>query len=350
MVIQKIRFLCINGLVALVLAAFLETILWVGLNYPQFIPSVLLHPYREMYQRQDRSIIQVSPCAQYDSGLFYTLKPGQSVFENREFSVVNKVNSEGLRDDERSLAHPDILVLGDSYAMGWGVSQEETFPQVLERLTDQNVLNAGISSFGTAREMKLLRRIDTSNLKHLIIQYHPNDYEENITYMENGYDLPIRSQKQYDSLKNAIRRRAEYFPFKYLTGISSGIAKTILRPTPRDTANTLAEARMFLDILERSLPAKDSLRILVFKTEVLSKLQSDRFIRSLDSLVNKEPYPWYNITVFSIADFLTEDDYFILDDHINASGHNKIARKLFEFIHNESPTVGTKILVKQPKP
>jgi len=41
---------------------------------------------------------------------------------------------------------------------------------VLEKNTNRKVLNAGISSFATVREMILLNRLDTSNLKYLIIQ------------------------------------------------------------------------------------------------------------------------------------------------------------------------------------
>ncbi len=346
MVVQKIRFICINALVALVLAAFLEIVLWAGLNYPQFIPSALLHSYREFYQRQDRSIIQVSPCAQYDPELFYTLSPGDCVFENREFSVSNHVNSRGLRDDEESLRAPEILVLGDSYAMGWGVQQDETFPQVLERLTNRKVLNAGISSYGTAREMILLKRLDIRKVKYLVIQYHPNDYEENVAYSDNDFHLRVRTEHQYDSLVEAIARRADYFPFKYLSGIAKGVVKDIIRPPRPDTANAIREAMLFLDILSRSLPVNDSLRIVVFKAETPQHLKDDRFTASLDSLARLKPYPWRDLTILRLMDFLSPDDYFILDDHINASGHRKIGRELSVIFHNES-SIGTRILVKR---
>src|SRR5690606_35502099 len=97
----------------------------------------------------------------------------------REFSVVNSYNTLGLRDDEASLDHPSVVVLGDSYTMGWGVAQSEAYPQQLEALYGEKVLNAGVSSFGTAREMKLLKKINLPHVNTVIIQYHPNDFEEN---------------------------------------------------------------------------------------------------------------------------------------------------------------------------
>lgn len=58
--------------------------------------------------------------------------------------IVIETNSQGLRDTEVPLwGPPTILVLGDSFTFGWGVSNGETFPDVLESLTHVNVLNAG---------------------------------------------------------------------------------------------------------------------------------------------------------------------------------------------------------------
>jgi hypothetical protein len=89
-----------------------------------------------------------------------------------------------LRDDEESLFSPEIVVVGDSQAMGWGVSQDLTFSSLLENALGKPILNAAISSYGTARELKILERIDLSNLKFLIIQYSDNDYRENRTYYQ----------------------------------------------------------------------------------------------------------------------------------------------------------------------
>ncbi len=75
------------------------------------------------------------------------------------------INSRGLRDRERDLAKPEgmfrILVLGDSFTWGYGVSDEEIFTGRLEaglrsNGRDVEVLNAGVSGWGTDQELLYL--------------------------------------------------------------------------------------------------------------------------------------------------------------------------------------------------
>ena len=76
-------------------------------------------------------MIQFMPCcARHDASLTYTLKPGLFSFSNIEFETQYHVNHMGLRDDEESLNNPQIIVLGDSQAMGWGVEQKREFCRV----------------------------------------------------------------------------------------------------------------------------------------------------------------------------------------------------------------------------
>jgi hypothetical protein len=155
------------------------------INNSSVLKGPLLTVFRKYYRYKDRKIIQyIEDCAKYDSELAYTLKPGKCHLKNREWEVEFSINSAGLRDDEESLFSPEIVVVGDSQAMGWGVSQDLTFSSLLENALGKPILNAAISSYGTARELKILERIDLSNLKFLIIQYSDNDYRENRTYYQ----------------------------------------------------------------------------------------------------------------------------------------------------------------------
>lgn len=76
------------------------------------------------------------------------------------------INSKGLRDREYDYAKPDntsrILVLGDSYAWGYGVADDEVFSEVLEsQLATQpvrwDVINCGVSGYGTDQEYLFLQ-------------------------------------------------------------------------------------------------------------------------------------------------------------------------------------------------
>ena len=134
----------------------LSALLW----YPplvRVVPAHLGNMAVRYYDAADRAVVQgMESCAQYDSRLFYTLKPGTCVQTEREFSVAYAINSQGLRDSETALTAPRMIVIGDSFAMGWGVAQQSAFAKLVEAEWGHSVLNAGISSYGTARETSLL--------------------------------------------------------------------------------------------------------------------------------------------------------------------------------------------------
>src|SRR5919108_5792949 len=88
-----------------------------------------------------------------------------------------RMNSHGFRDKERTYEKKEgtfrILALGDSYTEGVQVSLEQTFPYILEeRLNSEKsgvrfeVLNLGVSGFGTAQEYL--------TLKHYGLEYKPD--------------------------------------------------------------------------------------------------------------------------------------------------------------------------------
>jgi hypothetical protein len=325
---ENIRLAVINAISFVVLAVFVEGLIFLCLIHPAFVPGFLLPAFREYYQTADRNIIQVTECGRYDSTLFYTLRPGSCTFSNREFEVVCSVNSVGVRDDEKSLQAPAIITLGDSYTMGWGVSQDESFPQLLEASLGIKVLNAGMSSFGTARELTLLKRFSLDSVKYLLIQYHANDYEENKAFLNNGNVLRVRSRQSYDSLCEAIRERQRYFPFKHLYGISKGVARNIINDDKSPATKPSEEARDFLRVVQQAR-INPHIRIIIFKLEHQNKL-NNKFALAIDSLLQTDEYRSLNMQTVKLAALLSEEDYFLLDDHINRYGHYKIAEKIRE--------------------
>jgi lysophospholipase L1-like esterase len=94
----------------------------------------------------------------YDSLLGWAHEPGQEgIFETPQFRTTVHINETGLRDRSRSYERQDdmerVLVLGDSFAWGYGVEESERFSQVLERLLDVEVINAGVSGYSTDQEL-----------------------------------------------------------------------------------------------------------------------------------------------------------------------------------------------------
>ena len=322
------RTVIINLITALTLALLLEVLLWLGLTHPSTIPGFMEPLYQKYYLSEDRDILQVSPCGRYDSSLFYMLRTGPCSFVNREFNVLNQINSAGLRDEEESLHRPSIVVFGDSFTLGWGVDQDKSFPQLLEELTQQKVLNAGMSSFGTAREMLLKERLDLSQVQTIIIQYHPNDYEENQKFIGHNFQLEVRSRESYDSLSNVLSQRVRYYPFKHLMGISKSFAHRLIKQ--EENVNDTIQARAFLRILQHFNIHEHADEIIVFKVDKHGK-NTDHFENAVDYLLSIE-FKNMKIRTARISTALDKSDYFILDDHINANGHGKIARQLRKFM------------------
>lgn len=103
----------------------------------------------------------------------------------REYVVEYTANRTGLRDGDDALSRAEIVVLGDSHGMGWGVQGEQSFPKRLQGITGRRVLHASMSSYGTAREMTLLERLALP-AGTLVIQYSDNDFVENKPYVDHG--------------------------------------------------------------------------------------------------------------------------------------------------------------------
>lgn len=88
---------------------------------------------------------------------------------------------------------PNVVVLGDSYAMGIGVNDGEEFPAVLDdRLgSEYNVINTGCAGWGLTQEIR--RYYEFGQLYSpavVVLQFSGNDPGDNIAYraatVENG--------------------------------------------------------------------------------------------------------------------------------------------------------------------
>lgn len=103
-----------------------------------------------------------------DPDLAGRLRPGARGWFRKEGNTYVRINNAGLRDGEHAKAKPPgvlrVAVLGDSFAEAMQVDQEHTFWSVLERRLNAcaarkvEVLNFGVSGYGTAHELIQLRR------------------------------------------------------------------------------------------------------------------------------------------------------------------------------------------------
>ena len=341
--VQRISILSI-----LFLALVFELIFGYWLQHPAGIPSILLPAFKEYYVNDYRHIIQVERnCSEYDERFFYRLRPNvQCNFSNIEFSTPIQTNSLGCRDDEASISQPDVICLGDSYAMGWGVQQQEAFPQRLQRMSGLKVLNAAMSSFGTVRELRKLQTLDTSNCKWIILQYCDNDVEETKPFVDNLFSLKTSSSATYDSLVKKYEWGHVYYPGKTFLSVDNYLfrraAKSLLRSS-NDSIITVGSLkvgmnesiRYFAETLSYfNIPLVNRNLLILYANE--KEKPDQRFTTGLQQLLETPTYKEKfsnRVFLLNTSDLVGKEDRYLLDDHFRASGHEKIAaaiKKLME--------------------
>ncbi len=148
----------------------------------------LIHPvqYRKPYEKLPEDVWREllhkpSPIP----GLAYELAPNR---ESYSHGALIRTNSFGMRDDEPHFKPNDdtslhrIVVIGDSFTLGFGVSAESTYSNVLEKMLNfgdnLEVLNLGVGGYSTYDEALVLEHKGVLwNPDLVVIGYYLNDPE-----------------------------------------------------------------------------------------------------------------------------------------------------------------------------
>ncbi len=165
----------------------------------------------------------------YSYPIFYTtdyyrgfaLRPGIEGRYQREGASYVRINSDGQRDREHAKTKPPdtvrIAVLGDSFAEAMHVPIEQTFWSLLERKLEEchaypgkrvEVMNFGVSGYGTAQELMTLR--------HKVWDYSPdlvmltfttyNDVYDNSRALSETEDVPYFTYRNGELVYDASFR------------------------------------------------------------------------------------------------------------------------------------------------
>lgn len=134
----------------------------------------------------------------------FSLRPGAEGWYRKEGEAYVRINSDGLRDRERTKEKPAntfrVAVLGDSMIEALQVPLEQTASAIIENRLQHcpslsgkkvEVINFGVSSYGTAQELQTLR--------HKVWDYSPdvvllaftasNDIKDNSRALAHDSDL-----------------------------------------------------------------------------------------------------------------------------------------------------------------
>jgi lysophospholipase L1-like esterase len=341
-----VRFIVSVVVIGAITAGMTEGIFELMLRYPSHLPRSMLEILREYYYAEDQPSIQYLPdCSKYDDELTYTLRSGSCRFISREFDTVVTANSLGVRDDENSLRSPQIIVLGDSIALGWGVNNEDTFAHKIEKGIGKTVLNLAVSSYGTVREFKIAERVDITRLETIIVQYSSNDFDENQKFFELGNTLPISSEKHYETSQREHLKQVRYYVGKH----AIWILKELYHRTKRSILKKLG-------LVSNSVPANLSDRseepfyfFYSFKAGFENLVQKQQ-LKPGSIMVLLLGLPWSAelsqqllarlgrpeaVAAFLIVDLPRgRDSFYPLDIHLTAKGHSEIANRIIKVVRD----------------
>lgn len=124
-------------------------------------------------------------------GIRYNEPHGAYRHKSADVTVYFRINGQGMRDDrefsyDKPAGTKRIVVLGDSYTIGYEVAQDATYASVLEnRLRNAGatiqVLNAGVSGFSNAEEyLYFIRELVKYKPDAVVVGYYGNDLVDNV--------------------------------------------------------------------------------------------------------------------------------------------------------------------------
>lgn len=322
-----------------------------------------------------------------DEGLFvpdpilgFRLRPGfQGAEVSHEFDVPVRINSRGLRDREIAPGKPPgttrILVLGDSFTYGSGVAAEDTYPKRLERLLAARgpgaveVINAGVSGWGTVHEAAFLRREGWAYEPDvLVLQVFPNnDLDENLhpwSREVRGGFLRFRTDRPagpawLERAKEVVRRRSHAYRFlgdryhllRIRLGLEPFYAASLGVYRRQPSAETLrgwevtgqhvaaiaamARARgvpVLVVHAPRSAALDARLRAEFARFHRVSPADLDWDLpgRRLGEVARQEGLPYLDLGPRFAATGRPLDFYYPHNGHWNARGHEQVARWILE--------------------
>ena len=336
---KLIRWLIEWSIIALIVVLLLDGILYLVFHHPaKFGNNALTQFVKAVNIGAARPQPAYDPdCSIYDFDVNYRFREGQCRHRSWEFDVTIRANSAGFPDDEASLEKPEIIILGDSYAAGWGVEQEQAFPALLEQQLDRRVLVAAAPSYATGRELWLLDEMDTDNTDTVIIQFSENDAFENIEVYKNEGVTPIHHMVYRSIARTNLARKRylerPYYPGKYVYLVYLAFNQPAAPALPSN--DSMAEH--FLGILSRSKLAEMPDVDIIVASIYESHKDDAGFVTALTAALEAEQENslYSRISVTGTSDVLEAEDYFILDDHLRPSGHKKVADHLAAVIGQE---------------
>ena len=111
--------------------------------------------------------------------------------EPPKVSTYFSTNSAGFRSTPAFKANlPTGIVLGDSMAQGFYLTDRQSLPWRLAEITQTNVINAGVGGYSSDQELILLEKVIRKDIKWVVLLFFANDLPWNLERASWGLHKP----------------------------------------------------------------------------------------------------------------------------------------------------------------
>lgn len=306
------------------------------------------------------------------------------------FPATFETNSQGLRDREYQQAKPEgskrIVVIGDSHTWGYGVNNDETYTEKLEALLpNTEVINLGVTAYSLWQEIAYFKRVGLAYEPDvLIVGFTQNDVDQgaNRRNIERANNPPKDPEPDEDKGQRSVQRYiAEHSalykfvsdrvntnrtlisllvdlgvkaPLAGINGIDNNL-KTALRDYSPELEKEFAMVRDKLLELKQTtdqagvrlivvaIPAKQAIDQVAFEQSIMrSVFEPDDFdldkpYRLLATFAEEAGFEFVDpVPAFRERASNPEVLYLKRDVHLNAAGHEALARVLAAYLRDSS--------------
>jgi lysophospholipase L1-like esterase len=269
---------------------------------------------------------------EHDGELGWRYRPlARARHRTDEFEVEVAIDAAGFRvRPGRMDGSPRAILLGDSYAFGWGVAADEAIAAELERRLGAPVLGAGVSGYATDQELLLLRRLarERPDLRPavVVVLWCDNDLGECARAVAYG-----KSKPRFE-LRGGVPVLAEPPEAPLAIEAWSALARSIAgswraRRHPSPTATELTALRPLAPALMRALSDEAGRMGARFAVAAETADWVDVFQREVPGALVIDLGP-----ALERAERETGPVRFALDGHWNASGHRAAAEAVAQAI------------------
>jgi hypothetical protein len=312
-----------------------------------------------------------SPWVRSES-LGFRLAPGiRTRMRGPEYDVEIATNSLGFRDDEIDTTgdKPRVLLLGDSFAMGYGVERPKIFADLLEPEIPAQVVNAGTGGYEIVQQPRLLAELGPAFRPDLVLYtlYLGNDLAQNDewearsdgTLRNRERVYPVRQSSEvklvrllrnfvYGVRQGRSEKEGEWLPFEGYLGLCELELGAEAVADYDESARLLVElaagawklgAPLLVVLLPyRSMVEPDALASLERKVpDLASRYDLARPAREIGSRLRAEGIELVDATPWLVEEHRRSGErlFFPIDGHLTEAGHAALTARLAPLIREK---------------